>query len=86
MAAITNFAYKGRGRIWVGDSATGDLRELGQYQFCRNVGSRLKSKSLKTIGHARAATTRSSIDISDGALALTLHDLKPGQLCSCFLW
>ena len=29
MAAITNFSWKGRGRVWVGDTSTGGLREMG---------------------------------------------------------
>jgi len=83
MAAITNFAYKGRGRIWVGDSATGELRELGNTSSAE-MSFTVEEQELKDYRTCAGGNYASSIDISDGALALTLHDLSPDNFALAF--
>ena len=83
MAAITNFAYKGRGRVWVGDTAAGELQELGNISSAE-LSFENEEQEQKDYRTCAGGLYASSIDISSANLAMTLHDLNPYNLALAF--
>lgn len=77
MAAITNFAYKGRGRVYY------DGRELGNVSACE-LSFSVEEQTQKDYRTCAGGNYASSIDIDECALALTLHDLSPSNMSLAF--
>lgn len=83
MADITNFAYKGRGRIWVGDLESLALREFGNCSSAE-MAFTVEEQTLKDFRTCAGGNYASGIDISDGSLSLVIHDLSPENFALAF--
>lgn len=83
MAAITNFAWKGRGRVWVGDSATGGLRELGN---CTSVSIAFDTTEDELPDYRTTADGNyaSDVQIDAANVSITFHDMSPDNLALAF--
>lgn len=77
MTAITNFALKGRGRVYF------DGRELGNISAAE-LGFAVTEQTLKDYRSCAGGNYASSIDIDEANVALTLHDLSPGNVAMAF--
>ena len=83
MTAITNFAWKGRGRVWVGDSATGGLREMGN---CTAVSIAFDTTEDELPDYRTTADGNyaSDVQIDSCNVSVTFHDMSPDNLALAF--
>lgn len=83
MTAISNFSWKGRGRVWVGDTATGALREMGN---CSAVSIAFDTTEDNLLDYRTTADGNyaSDVQIDAAKVSITFHDLSPDNLALAF--
>jgi len=84
MATITNFAYKGRGKIWVGAAATDtDMRSLGNVSAAE-LSFTTEEQTLKDFRTCAGGNYASSLSVDEANFSLTLHDMSPENVAMAF--
>lgn len=84
MAAITNFAYKGRGRVWVGAASTStSMRELGNISSLE-LSFTTDEQTQKDFRTCAGGNYASSLSVDEANFTMTLHDLSPDNVALAF--
>ena len=84
MAAITNFAYKGRGRVWVGAAGTDSaMRELGNISAL-NLTFTTEEQTLRDYRTCAGGNYASSLQVDEAQWSATLHDMSPENIADAF--
>lgn len=84
MAAITNFAYKGRGRVWTGAAATDTaMRSLGNVSSLE-LSFTTEEQTLKDYRTCAGGNYASSLSVDEANFSIVLHDLSPENVADAF--